>query len=796
MDLSHVLQNTLSHEKAVRENAAEELRKLEDSNFRVYATLLAEAVSKKENSDQIKLSAALLFKNGLKAKKVSEKERKARRWCSLENRERVQIKNILLEAARDTSQAVGTGIAQAAESIGSAELQTGGETDIASHLVRIAEKASTASMRKTGIVGLGFLYEENDFDQLESLSGSVLNVVVFGMQDSEAAIRAASVETFRQMIPFIRGNIEKPQERDFVLSVLLGLTKDTAAATRTAALHSFGGIIRKYYEEMGEYLEKGVFEYLFNLVLCSDEHLATESIETWMTVFEVETDKNTLHEETFCLGDTFGERLTERFLFLLCGGIPEESEWCKEMAAAVCLSALLQTVSEGTFKTLKQYIFGFVSGKISSERWEERNAALLSLSAVLDRKASVEEVVSSVPFILQHLRDQSTAVRDTTAWLLGKVYETAGEIPEDVTKSVLAALSSGLGSETAVSTNCAWSLCTVLPAAGEEGMCFIFSAGYELLGKLAEHSGEASNGKIHHLLEHILGELEKEIDANSETERIPGQCSVVSACVSRLGERSFDQIDRTIAVFVSVLGAGRYSADALLSCVTVFATIGEMFIEYADGFLPHLYSEMANAEDCHAQRVAVGLGGDIAGYLGARRLHHTERILSETFCVLQNPDADSSVKPAGIVVIGDIALGVGGGVFKKYLEPTMGTLQGACLLVDPQNEDEEYILELAQTILETFISVVLCFKEGTDRDELVPFLPFIVSFIERLFGSFVLDDVLLRHCGGLLGDVSEFGVRERLGEDWVGALLNTSQGIESQETVNTLQWAARKISQL
>ncbi|OIR55890.1 MAG: importin subunit beta-1 (Kap95), partial [Amphiamblys sp. WSBS2006] len=115
MDLPYVLQNTLSHEKAVRENAAEELKKLEDSNFRVYASLLAEAVSKKENSDQIKLSAALLFKNGLKAKKVSERERKARRWCSLENRERDQIKNILLEAARDTSQAVGTGIAQAAE---------------------------------------------------------------------------------------------------------------------------------------------------------------------------------------------------------------------------------------------------------------------------------------------------------------------------------------------------------------------------------------------------------------------------------------------------------------------------------------------------------------------------------------------------------------------------------------------------------------------------------------------------------------------------------------------------------
>jgi importin subunit beta-1 len=129
------------------------------------------------------------------------------------------------------------------------------------------------------------------------------------------------------------------------------------------------------------------------------------------------------------------------------------------MAAGTCIGLLAQAVGDA----IVQPIIPFIESNIKNADWHYREAAVMAFGSILD--GPDPEVIKpltnqALPILIEMMRDENVAVKDTTAWTLGRICELLIQVitPEAHLHPLVSSLVGALDDQPRIVANACWAL--------------------------------------------------------------------------------------------------------------------------------------------------------------------------------------------------------------------------------------------------------------------------------------------------------------------------------------------------
>lgn len=826
------------------------------------------------NNDVIARSAAgLQLKNALTAKDAEIRQEYQRRWLTLPENVRMHVKNNVIstlgtEAGRPST------AAQCVAYIAVTEIPKNLWPDVISILTsNVTNPASTELIKESNLEAIGYVCQDIDPDILVSSSNQILTAIVHGMRREEPSnhVRLAATTALLNSLEFTRANFEKDVERHFIMQVICEATQSEDLKVKVAALQCLVKIMSLYYVYMEHYMAPALFAITVQAMKSDVDEVALQGIEFWSNVCDEECELKDELEEANEHGvppartSRYYARGALQYLVPILtetltkqGEGDDEDDWNPPKAAGVCLMLLATCVEDAIIP----HIMPFVSANLNSPDWRRRDAAVMAFGGILegpDPNALRPYVDEVLPTLISFMADKSTAVRDTTAWAIGKVCEVLPEsvLTQDFLQPLLQVLVQGLSAEPRVASNVCWAFNSIAESAYEqspdrgdsgEPTTYILSAYFEgIVQKLLETT-ERPDGNVNNLRAsayEALMELMKNspLDCYATVQKttlvilsrlqqvlqLEGQiassdcaqyndlasllCATLQSVLRKVTPQDAPQIsDAVMHALVSMLNssaAGKAASgvqeDALMAVGAVVEVLGEGFMKYMDPFHPYLIAALRNQADYQVLSSAVGLVSDIARSLANRILPYCDEIMTLLLENLSNNNVHRSVKPQILSVFGDIALAIGP-EFKKYLEIVLATLmQASQLPMDRSDYDMiDYINELRENCLDAYTTIVQGLKgDGNEPSPdvmlLQPHLSYIASFIITVASETESTDAIIGSMAGLVGDLlSSFGpiMIPLIDNEAVGQRLAKGKKSKVKKTQTLCNWAIKETKRL
>ncbi|CEJ02610.1 hypothetical protein RMCBS344292_16610 [Rhizopus microsporus] len=158
MDATTLLVNSLSNDRAIREEATRQLELLAQDNYPTYAGSLCQILANESADDAARMSAGLALKNSLTAKDFARKEEFSQRWLSMPVDLRNQIKQGVLQGLASPKKSVGSIAGQVIAAIAEIELPLNAWPDlITTMLANIQTTDST--LKQSTLQAIGYVCE-------------------------------------------------------------------------------------------------------------------------------------------------------------------------------------------------------------------------------------------------------------------------------------------------------------------------------------------------------------------------------------------------------------------------------------------------------------------------------------------------------------------------------------------------------------------------------------------------------------------------------------------------------------
>ncbi|KAG2208221.1 hypothetical protein INT47_006076 [Mucor saturninus] len=857
MDATTLLANSLSNDRALREDAAQKLELFEKENYSSYVVSLCQILASEHSDDSIRMSAGLALKNSLTAKEFARKEILAQRWVSTAEELRAQIKQGVLQGLSSPKKPVGNISGQVVAAIAEIELPLGGWPD----LIRIMlDNISTdnATLKQSTLQAIGYVCEATDPSALASQSNEILTAVVQGARKEEPnqEVRLAAINALINSLDFIKENFEREGERNFIMQVVCEATQSTSSDVQVAAFQCLVRIMQTYYDKMRLYMEKALFGLTVAGMNNEDDRVALQAIEFWSTVCDEEMD---LKEELLDAQEAGEQPERESYHFAelaLSDILPvllwiltkqeedyDEDEWTVSMASATCLSLLAQCVGNMVIAP----VVPFIETNITSEEWRNREAAVMAFGSILDGPDPVvltPLVDQALPTLIQMMRDSVVHVKDTVAWTLGRICELLIHCikPEVHMNELVSALVYGLQDSPRIVGNCCWSLMNLAeqlgPTPGDEAptspLSMFFegiitallqftersnneancrTSAYEAISTLAMYSANDCINTVQRIVLTVLDRLEVTMamenqildadDRASHSELQSSLLGVLTNCIRRLSSDISQVADRIMTVVLQLLNNQSKQAttteDAFLAIGAMTSALDANFNRYAELFFPILCTALQNPAEYQLCFIAVGLIGDICRALGKDAAPYCNSLMQLLVTNLQSAHLHRTVKPAILSCFGDIALAIGE-LFGPYLEVVMMVLQQAGgMRADKDNyEMIDYVNTLYEGCVEAYVGIVQGLNETPQAQLLLPFLPHVFEFIHMIAVDQNRTDTLTRSIIGLLGDLAktfDSQLKTFFQQDWIPALLREARTSRhyGASTKETSRWTKEMI---
>lgn len=388
--------------------------------------------------------AALHLKNLLNTKDYNKQVAKHQRWKHLDTNARNAVKELLLNAFRSGENGVPHMAAVAASEIAAVELPYNEWPSFLPTIMDFCSNAqSSESVKVAAIECLGFTAERvADLSEIvdgqdipDEAMDKMLTSIVQGIQSGSAeSIRFAATQALRNSLVFCNRNMEKKQERDFIMGTICEATRSQDARVRMTAFDCLANIAFLYYNNLQDYMTT-VFELTVNAIRNDNEDVAKNAIEFWNTICDVEQER--LDEAAECaeMGVPvpqdrqcvrYAEAALGQLVPLLLETLTKQEEDVDEdtynlhMAGTVCLSLMSQTVED----MIVSYVMPFVTQNIRNENWRYRDAAIMAFQCILDGPATSTigpAVSQAIPALLSAISDAHPMVRDTTAHCISQI---------------------------------------------------------------------------------------------------------------------------------------------------------------------------------------------------------------------------------------------------------------------------------------------------------------------------------------------------------------------------------------
>lgn len=873
MDANQLLTNTLSPDQAIRTDAEQKLEAAARDSYPIYMSTLAAELANEASPSHIRTAAGIAVKNALTARDQARVEEYTARWTNLPQASRDDIKQKVLSTLGSQEHRAGTAAAQVIAAIAAIELPVGLWNELISQLLGAMGDASNMRLRQAALQAIGFTCEGISSDVLAAQSNEILTAVIQGARKEEPSpeVQLAALQALYNSLEFVRANFDREGERNYIMQVVCEATQSPNMPVKVAAYECLVRIMQLYYDKMRFYMEQALFGLTVLGMRDSEPKVALQAVEFWSTVCDEEIELALEAEEAAEFGEE-PERACYNFARIALPDIvpvllellktqdedADEDEWDVSKAAGTCVGLLAQVVGDD----IVRLAVPFVEGNIKNPDWHAREAAVMCFGSIMegpDRKTLAPLVESALPTIIEMLRDESIAVKDTAAWTLGRISDLCCDsIKTDVhLPALVQALVLGLQDEPRIVTNCCWAIMNLSEQLGANAQSYddageptdagaaattplspFFegivgsllqatgrnsnesnsrTSAYEALASSVTHCAadclqQASNVLVQILdrqqqLNQVAGQLVGMDDRNNWAELQGNLCSVLMACVRRLGRETLPLGDRIMTNLLTLIQNGGKQPtvleDAFFTVGAVIAAFEADFEKYLSAFLPFMVEGLRNHEEYQLCSISVGLIGDICRALGESSAKYCDDFMSALFANLQSPQLNRSVKPPILSCFGDIAMAIGA-AFEKYLQMAMSVLQQASLIqtVDPNDYDMiDYINSLREGICEAYVGTVSGLRAGNRVEALQPYVEGMFAFIALVAQAQTqsqASEPLIRGALGLLGDIASAypngELKVLLSGAWVAEFVKAGRARgHGAETRKTAAWAREMV---
>lgn len=657
-------------------------------------------------------------------------------------------------------------------------------------LVRnVIQAESTELLKQATLETIGYICQDIDANILSTQSNEILTAIVNGMKKDEASdnVRLAATNALQNSLEFTKQNFENDEERHYIMQVVCEATQSPNTQIKVAALQCLVKIMSLYYQYMEYYMGPAMFAISLEAMKSEVEEVALQGIEFWSTVCDEEVDLAIEAQEAAERGEppaTSSKHYAKGALQYLVPILMEnltkqeefddEDEWNTCKAAGVSLMLLAQCVEDDVVPC----VVPFVQENVKSANWRYRDAAVMTFGSILEGPdpATLKPLIErAMPVIIELLCDGSNVVRDSSAWTIGRVCETAPEVAlqAQVLRPLIEALGAGLSAEPRVASNVCWAFSSLAEAAydaavvqldegakpdtyclsayfspivekllattnrPDAGQNNLRNAAYSAIMELLKSSPRDCYGVVQNttlvVLERLqkVQELEQQVQTSSDRAQFNDLQSLLCATlqsVLRKIERSdapriSDAVMQALLRMLHVPAENSAAVvteqagvheDALLAVTALVEALGDDFFKYMEHLSPILIASLKHHQETQVCLNAIGLLGDLCRTLGAKMMPLCDEVFVILIEILSSQLVDKSIKPAIISVFGDVALALRKD-FHKYLEVVMNTLRHASMAqVDTSDPDMvDYLNELRNAVLEAYTGIVQGYKDDS-----------------------------------------------------------------------------------
>ncbi|GAB5589804.1 karyopherin Kap95 [Umbelopsis nana] len=814
MDVSTLLQSSLSTDQAIREDATAKLEQMSRENYAAYVSVLSQVFSSDQADGTLRQLAGLALKNSLTARENTRKEEYAQRWLAVDQGVRNEIKQTALKTFASTGISRSTA-PQVVSAIAEIELPANQWSELIPTLLDNVTNQESALLRQASLQALGYICESTEPMVLAINANEILTAVVQGARKEETNddVRIEALHALYNSLEFIRANFEREGERNFIMQVVCEATQNSDERIQLAAFECLVRVMHLYYDKMRFYMEKALFG--LTVLGMNSEHsgVALQAVEFWSTVCDEELELQEEANEALEIGEQpervsfdFAKTAAPEILPVLLWMLTQqeedadEDEWNIAMAAGTCLALLAQTITDHIVPP----VIPFVESNIQSTEWRYREAAVMAFGSILEGpnpQILTPLVNQALPTLINMMRDPDVNVKDTVTWTLGRVSDVLVECikPDIHLPQLIRALVDGLQDSPRIVGNCCWSLMNLAeqlssaddtdaetsPLSGYfEGVITALlrvtdrqdneansrTSAYEAISTFVSTAAKDCNPNIEKVAITVLERLEHTLavqnqligsdEQNAHYELQSNLLSVLTNCVRKLGKIISGIADRIMTVFLQILNSqSKHSTtkeDVFIGVGALISALESDFGRYLEQFIPILYNALQHPEEYQLCGIAIGLIGDICRALGEASIQYCNAFMELLVQNLQSPVLHRNVKPAILSCLGDIALAIGG-QFEAYLNITMMVLQQAGnMRADKTNLDMiEYVNQLHEGNVEAYVGIVQGLASDGKTHLIAPYVPAIFTFLSIVAEDEYKSDTLVRSLVGLIGDLAD-----------------------------------------
>ncbi|KRX66528.1 Importin subunit beta-1 [Trichinella sp. T9] len=865
--LREALVKTISQNPNDLSAAFEYLHSCSEANLGSYAKNLSELLTNASEQAYIRQAAGLQLKNVLIAKDVNVRSERLQKWESIPIEVRTAVKlNVLNSLGTETVRP--SIAAQCVASIAYAEFPMNHWPECIPKLAtNVTAANSSENTKSSSLESLGYICSDLNPTVLRPFADQILTAIIHGMQKNEKSeyVRLVATNALSDSLEFIATNFERETERNVIMQVICETTQSANENLKVAALQCLVKVMSLYYQHMEYYMPAALFSISVEAMKSSSQDVALQGIEFWSNVCDEELALASDEEEAKEKGKSlevvcrnYAKQALPYVMPILLETLArqvdndDDDEWVPAKAAGVCIMLLAQCVGDD----IVEHAMPFITKNIASTDWHFRDASVMAFGSILDGpnvKILKPAVAQALPFLLTLTKDPETAVRDTTAWCIGRICDLVKEVvvEESMLASLLPALIEALQQEPRVASNICWALSSLTSAVyevslhqtphGEQPATYVLSpcfaglveqllqtadrtdayqsnlriAAYESLMSLIKDSPKDCYTVVQNTLLVILKRLndllQMEPNLQSANERsqfydIEGLlCAMLMTVVRRMTAQDLQRIaDPIMNCLLQIMKnscereGGGAMEDALLASASFAEGLGDSFQKYMTVFFPYVLIALKNREEYQVCSAAVGVCDDLSRVLKDRFAPYVPELMQLLYEILADAGVEKSVKPNVLSLFGDIAMALENN-FNPYLNLVTQALASA--LNTEMNEDDyyqmEYVLNLRENCIVAFTGLLHGLKGN--RESLDFLRPFVLQFINNadklILCEFASEEMLTSFCG-MVGDViTVYGttILPNLNQRVLSEVLGRGRRVKKVKSRSVAVWATEEL---
>ncbi|GAB1521886.1 karyopherin Kap95 [Rhizoctonia solani] len=838
MSASEILANSFSADAALRHDAESKLEALARDNLSTFMATLMPELTNENNPLPVRNAAALNIKNAIVARDANRQQELNEKWLALPQETRNGVKHGAMATLGSPQPRAGTFAAQVISAIAAIEVPAEQWLDLITQLLTFASDGSNVGLRMNALTAIGQICEVVPPSSLSSRSNEILTAVVQGARREEPSpeVQGAAITALLNSLEFIRDNFEREGERNYLMQVVCEATQSENHPVQVGAFECLVKIMSLYYDKMGFYMERALFGLTVVGMKNPDEKVALQAVEFWSTVAEEEIELKMEEAEALEYGD-LPERENKKFATTALNDIvpvllqlltqqeedADEDEWNISMAAGTCLALLAQAVDDA----IVPVVLPFIETNIKHDDWHLREAAVMVFGSILegpDPNVLAGLVSQALPVLIAMMADSNAAVKDTTAWTLGRICELlVGSVNiESQLQALVTALVVGLEDRPRIIANSCWALMSLAeqlsPEPGPDGQPAATStlspfyqgivdkllvvtekptnesnfrtAAYEALNAYIANASADTFNAVSQITLTVLQRMETLLN--------------IQSVIRKMGAQVKPLADRIMTLTLRLVqAAGKQSTileDGFLVVGTMSSALGQDIQPYLEAFLPIIVAALKNHEDAALCTVCIGTIGDIARALQEKTVQYAAAFISLLLESLQSQVMGRNVKIQVLACFGDVALSIGP-EFAPYLETAMTVLkQAGEIQPNPKKMDYEmvdYVAQLREGILDAYVGIVAGFKSADKSEPLLPYVQTMLGLCARALSDEERPDTIVRAAFGLIGDLADLyskgQIKPLLTEGWLTSALQQKPKGAPQETKRVLKYARESV---